>query len=157
MVQKRKKLLKYLRRTDWDSYCLVLSKLGLRDTGDSENLNRGCAYLTGSKGDEKLGHLIEGCWRKFRKHSSSDSQANACHYNTDSRVDPMDRPILIGQGTLMIDVKVILRLTVEAQYKNLVDATWVKALLLDMEVLPTISCDNISIASTVVNPSSSTC
>ncbi|CAE5957598.1 unnamed protein product [Arabidopsis arenosa] len=31
MVQKRKKLLKYLRRTDWDSYCLVLSKLSLRD------------------------------------------------------------------------------------------------------------------------------
>jgi len=31
MVQRRKKLLKYLRRTDWDSYCLVLSKLGLRD------------------------------------------------------------------------------------------------------------------------------
>ncbi|KAI8544233.1 hypothetical protein RHMOL_Rhmol08G0280000 [Rhododendron molle] len=34
MVQKRKKLLKYLRRTDWDSYCLVLSKLGLRDNPD---------------------------------------------------------------------------------------------------------------------------
>ncbi|KAG1326624.1 pleckstrin domain-containing family O member 2 [Cocos nucifera] len=31
MVQRRKKLLKYLRRTDWDSYCLVLSRLGLRD------------------------------------------------------------------------------------------------------------------------------
>ncbi|KAI7986618.1 30S ribosomal protein S15 [Camellia lanceoleosa] len=31
MVQRRKKLLKYLRRTDWDSYSLVLSKLGLRD------------------------------------------------------------------------------------------------------------------------------
>ncbi|KAE7997259.1 hypothetical protein FH972_001907 [Carpinus fangiana] len=31
MVQRRKRLLKYLRRTDWDSYCLVLSKLGLRD------------------------------------------------------------------------------------------------------------------------------
>lgn len=31
MVQQRKRLLKYLRRTDWDSYCLVLSKLGLRD------------------------------------------------------------------------------------------------------------------------------
>lgn len=31
MVQKRKKLLKYLRRTDWDSYCFVLSRLGLRD------------------------------------------------------------------------------------------------------------------------------
>ncbi|XP_074286416.1 uncharacterized protein LOC141611716 [Silene latifolia] len=30
-VQKRKKLLKYLRRTDWDSYCFVLTKLGLRD------------------------------------------------------------------------------------------------------------------------------
>ncbi|VFQ73350.1 unnamed protein product [Cuscuta campestris] len=29
MVEKRKKMLKYLRRTDWDSYCLVLSKLGL--------------------------------------------------------------------------------------------------------------------------------
>lgn len=34
MVQRRKKLLKYLRRTDWDSYCLVLSKLGLRDNAD---------------------------------------------------------------------------------------------------------------------------
>ncbi|PIN00080.1 Mitochondrial/choloroplast ribosomal protein S15 [Handroanthus impetiginosus] len=34
MVQRRKKLLKYLRRTDWDSYCLVLSKLGLRDSPD---------------------------------------------------------------------------------------------------------------------------
>ncbi|KAJ4955799.1 hypothetical protein NE237_012582 [Protea cynaroides] len=34
MVQKRKKLLKYLRRTDWDSFCLVLSKLGLRDNPD---------------------------------------------------------------------------------------------------------------------------
>nr|GEW17685.1 hypothetical protein [Tanacetum cinerariifolium] len=31
MVQKRKKLLKYLRRTDWDSYCFCLSELGLRD------------------------------------------------------------------------------------------------------------------------------
>ncbi|KAL5208001.1 hypothetical protein ABZP36_032436 [Zizania latifolia] len=31
MVQRRKKYLRYLRRTDWDSYCLVLSKLGLRD------------------------------------------------------------------------------------------------------------------------------
>ncbi|KFK36087.1 hypothetical protein AALP_AA4G075700 [Arabis alpina] len=31
MVQKRKKLLKYLKRTDSDSYHLVLSKLGLRD------------------------------------------------------------------------------------------------------------------------------
>lgn len=30
-VQLRKKLLKYLRRTDWDSYCFILSKLGLRD------------------------------------------------------------------------------------------------------------------------------
>ncbi|XP_020586118.1 uncharacterized protein LOC110028559 [Phalaenopsis equestris] len=34
MVQHRKKLLKYLRRTDWDSYCLVLSRLGLRDIPD---------------------------------------------------------------------------------------------------------------------------
>ncbi|KAL0925761.1 hypothetical protein M5K25_004131 [Dendrobium thyrsiflorum] len=34
MVQQRKKLLKYLRSTDWDSYCLVLSKLGLRDIPD---------------------------------------------------------------------------------------------------------------------------
>ncbi|KAG6410696.1 hypothetical protein SASPL_128761 [Salvia splendens] len=34
LVQRRKKLLKYLRRTDWDSYCLVLSKLGLRDNPD---------------------------------------------------------------------------------------------------------------------------
>lgn len=34
MVQRRKKLLKYLRRTDWDSYCFVISKLGLRDNPD---------------------------------------------------------------------------------------------------------------------------
>ncbi|KDP37009.1 hypothetical protein JCGZ_06065 [Jatropha curcas] len=34
MVQRRKKLLKYLRRTDWDSYCFVLSKLSLRDNPD---------------------------------------------------------------------------------------------------------------------------
>ncbi|CAH2067964.1 unnamed protein product [Thlaspi arvense] len=34
MVQRRKKLLKYMRRTDWDSYCLSLSKLGLRDNPD---------------------------------------------------------------------------------------------------------------------------
>ncbi|KAL8464596.1 hypothetical protein ACS0TY_034198 [Phlomoides rotata] len=34
MVQRRKKLLKYLRRSDWDSYCLVLSKLSLRDVTD---------------------------------------------------------------------------------------------------------------------------
>lgn len=33
-VQQRKKLLKYLRRTDWDSYCFVLSRLGLRDNPD---------------------------------------------------------------------------------------------------------------------------
>ncbi|RLN12374.1 translation initiation factor IF-2-like [Panicum miliaceum] len=31
MVQRRKKYLKYLRRTDWVSYCLVLKSLGLRD------------------------------------------------------------------------------------------------------------------------------
>ncbi|KAL5757213.1 hypothetical protein ACOSP7_021656 [Xanthoceras sorbifolium] len=34
MVQRRKRLLKYLRRTDWDSYIFVLSKLGLRDNPD---------------------------------------------------------------------------------------------------------------------------
>ncbi|KAK9100422.1 hypothetical protein Scep_023852 [Stephania cephalantha] len=34
MVQRRKKLLKYLRRTDWDSYCMVISRLGLRDNPD---------------------------------------------------------------------------------------------------------------------------
>ncbi|CAH1430374.1 unnamed protein product [Lactuca virosa] len=34
MVQKRKKLLKYLRRTDWDSYCFCLAELGLRDSAD---------------------------------------------------------------------------------------------------------------------------
>lgn len=31
MVQRRRKILKYLRRTDWDSYCDVITKLGLRD------------------------------------------------------------------------------------------------------------------------------
>ncbi|KAI3684337.1 hypothetical protein L6452_33560 [Arctium lappa] len=34
MVQKRKKLLKYLRRTDWDSYSFCLAELGLRDSTD---------------------------------------------------------------------------------------------------------------------------
>ncbi|XP_022948487.1 uncharacterized protein LOC111452150 [Cucurbita moschata] len=37
MVQLRKKLLKYLRRTDWESYCMVLNKLGLRDNPDYKN------------------------------------------------------------------------------------------------------------------------
>ncbi|KAF3450373.1 hypothetical protein FNV43_RR06453 [Rhamnella rubrinervis] len=37
MVQRRKRLLKYLRRVDWDSYCFVLSKLGLRDNPDYKN------------------------------------------------------------------------------------------------------------------------
>ncbi|PON81004.1 Ribosomal protein [Trema orientale] len=37
MVQRRKSLLKYLRRTDWESYCFVLSKLGLRDNPDYKN------------------------------------------------------------------------------------------------------------------------
>ncbi|XP_027344669.1 uncharacterized protein LOC113857119 [Abrus precatorius] len=37
MVQRRKSLLKYLRRTDWDSYCFVISKLGLRDNPDYSN------------------------------------------------------------------------------------------------------------------------
>ncbi|KAM5581619.1 hypothetical protein ABKV19_010724, partial [Rosa sericea] len=32
--ERRKRLLKYLWRSDWVSYCLVLSKLGLRDTPD---------------------------------------------------------------------------------------------------------------------------
>ncbi|XP_073017948.1 uncharacterized protein [Primulina eburnea] len=36
MVQRRKKLLKYLRRTDWDSYSMVLSKLSLRDNPDTK-------------------------------------------------------------------------------------------------------------------------
>ncbi|KAL2938315.1 30S ribosomal protein S15, partial [Bienertia sinuspersici] len=36
-VQQRKKLLKYLRRTDWESYSFVLSKLGLRDNPDYKN------------------------------------------------------------------------------------------------------------------------
>ncbi|KAL1340379.1 hypothetical protein HN51_026775 [Arachis hypogaea] len=34
MVQRRKRLLKYLRRSDWESYCFVISKLGLRDNPD---------------------------------------------------------------------------------------------------------------------------
>lgn len=46
MVQKRKKLLKYLRRTDWDSYCFVLSKLGLRDNPEYTYKAR-----TGKSGD----------------------------------------------------------------------------------------------------------
>ncbi|CAM6083078.1 unnamed protein product [Calypogeia fissa] len=31
MVQRRRKILKYLRRKDWDAYCEVITKLGLRD------------------------------------------------------------------------------------------------------------------------------
>lgn len=34
MLARRRKLLKYLRRTDWDSYCVVISRLGLRDRVD---------------------------------------------------------------------------------------------------------------------------
>ncbi|KAL9250946.1 Small ribosomal subunit protein uS15-like protein [Drosera capensis] len=39
-VQRRKTLLKYLRRTDWDSYRLVLSRFGLRDNPDYKQLAR---------------------------------------------------------------------------------------------------------------------
>lgn len=31
MLEQRKKLLKYLRRTDWDEYCVLITRLGLRD------------------------------------------------------------------------------------------------------------------------------
>lgn len=31
MIEQRKKLLQYLRRKDWDEYCILISKLGLRD------------------------------------------------------------------------------------------------------------------------------
>ncbi|RZB98130.1 hypothetical protein D0Y65_021236 [Glycine soja] len=34
MVKRRRRLLKYLKRTDWDSYCFVISKLELRDNPD---------------------------------------------------------------------------------------------------------------------------
>ncbi|XP_010537909.1 PREDICTED: uncharacterized protein LOC104812450 [Tarenaya hassleriana] len=37
MVQKRKKILKYMRRKEWDDYCIALSKLGLRDNPDYKN------------------------------------------------------------------------------------------------------------------------
>ncbi|KAF9614418.1 hypothetical protein IFM89_018563 [Coptis chinensis] len=37
MVQRRKKLLRYLRRTDWESFCFCLDKLGLRDNPDYKN------------------------------------------------------------------------------------------------------------------------
>ncbi|KAF9622454.1 hypothetical protein IFM89_031257 [Coptis chinensis] len=37
MVQRRKKLLRYLRRTDWESYFFCLEKLGLRDNPDYKN------------------------------------------------------------------------------------------------------------------------
>ncbi|XP_027907441.1 uncharacterized protein LOC114166802 [Vigna unguiculata] len=40
MVQRRKRLLKYLRRTDWDSYCFVISKLGLRDNPEHSYRSR---------------------------------------------------------------------------------------------------------------------
>ncbi|GAB2293652.1 hypothetical protein Dimus_027865 [Dionaea muscipula] len=39
-VQRRKTLLKYLRRTDWDSYCLVVSRFGLRDNPGYKELAR---------------------------------------------------------------------------------------------------------------------
>ncbi|ONI16385.1 hypothetical protein PRUPE_3G095300 [Prunus persica] len=48
MLQRRKRLLKYLRKTDWDSYCFVLSKLGLRDK--PEFLSKlGLRYKTDNK------------------------------------------------------------------------------------------------------------
>ncbi|KAH9565795.1 hypothetical protein CY35_04G095700 [Sphagnum magellanicum] len=31
MIEQRKKLLQYLRQKDWDEYCILISKLGLRD------------------------------------------------------------------------------------------------------------------------------
>ncbi|CAA6673360.1 unnamed protein product [Spirodela intermedia] len=45
MVKKRNRLLKYLRRTDWESYCMVLSKLNIRDIEKKET--------KGGKGSEE--------------------------------------------------------------------------------------------------------
>lgn len=45
MVKKRNRLLKYLRRTDWESYCMVLSKLEIRDIEKKET--------KGGKGSEE--------------------------------------------------------------------------------------------------------
>ncbi|KAE8657527.1 30S ribosomal protein S15 [Hibiscus syriacus] len=56
IVQKRKKLFKYLRRTDKDSYCFLLSKLGLRDTSDSNNnSNRSVEDLAQDKAKFAIG------------------------------------------------------------------------------------------------------
>jgi small subunit ribosomal protein S15 len=61
MVQRRKKYLKYLRRTDWDSYCLVLSKLGLRDVPEykapdykSKSTSKAKSKKSKSKGKRKM-------------------------------------------------------------------------------------------------------
>ncbi|KAL3633096.1 hypothetical protein CASFOL_026080 [Castilleja foliolosa] len=40
MVERRQKLLKYLRRTDWDSFCLLLAKFDLRDNTDKKSERR---------------------------------------------------------------------------------------------------------------------
>eukprot|EP00246_Nothoceros_aenigmaticus_P018104 TRINITY_DN9364_c0_g1_i1.p1 TRINITY_DN9364_c0_g1~~TRINITY_DN9364_c0_g1_i1.p1 ORF type:complete len:100 (+),score=4.46 TRINITY_DN9364_c0_g1_i1:244-543(+) len=37
MVQQRRSLLKYFRRKDWDSYCQLISRLGLRDRTGKES------------------------------------------------------------------------------------------------------------------------
>ncbi|XP_062220616.1 uncharacterized protein LOC133920018 [Phragmites australis] len=60
MVQRRKKYLKYLRGTDWDSYCLVLSKLGLRDVPEykapdykNKSITKAKSKKSKSKGKKK--------------------------------------------------------------------------------------------------------
>ncbi|MQM06445.1 hypothetical protein Taro_039271 [Colocasia esculenta] len=58
MVKKRNKLLKYLRRTDWESYCMVLSKLELRDID-----RRAVKVMKGSKG-KKRGKKGKGKYSK---------------------------------------------------------------------------------------------
>ena len=45
MVRRRNRLLKYLRKTDWESYCMVLTKLGIRDIEKKE--------AKGSKGSKE--------------------------------------------------------------------------------------------------------
>ncbi|CAI5508102.1 unnamed protein product, partial [Closterium sp. Naga37s-1] len=37
MLARRRKLLKYLRRKNWDSYCHVIAELGLRDRVDLQS------------------------------------------------------------------------------------------------------------------------
>ncbi|CAI9113913.1 OLC1v1014618C1 [Oldenlandia corymbosa var. corymbosa] len=87
MVEKRKKLLKYMRRTDWESYCFVLTKLGLRNIGGL------CSCASGDGGVDSKGSGSSGV-------EGSSGIAGGASADGNGKVGTAPSSIVGGLGTL---------------------------------------------------------